>query len=54
MSIRSLAAPIVLVQVAARETLQARGNARAPMVATVIANLVNTDAPLSLSEADFP
>jgi MATE family multidrug resistance protein len=42
MSIRSLGAPIVLAQVAMRETLQARGNARAPMVATVIANLVNT------------
>ncbi|MBN1612229.1 MAG: MATE family efflux transporter [Polyangiaceae bacterium] len=39
--IRALGAPVVLVQVALREILQAQGNARAPMVATVVANVVN-------------
>lgn len=41
MRIRALGAPIVLVQVALREVLQAQGNARAPMVATLVANVVN-------------
>ena len=41
MRIRALGAPIVLVQVALREILQAQGNARAPMVATVAANVIN-------------
>jgi MATE family multidrug resistance protein len=39
--IRALGAPVVLVQVALREILQAQGNARAPMIATVAANVVN-------------
>lgn len=39
--IRALGAPIVLVQVALREILQGQGNARAPMVAALTANVVN-------------
>jgi MATE family multidrug resistance protein len=41
LGIRALGAPVVLVQVALREILQAQGNARAPMVATVAANVAN-------------
>lgn len=41
MRIRALGAPIVLVQVAVREALQAQGNTRAPMVAALAGNLVN-------------
>ena len=41
LSIRALAAPVVLVQVALREVRQAQGDVRSPMVATITANLVN-------------
>ncbi|MGA2449517.1 MAG: MATE family efflux transporter [Polyangiaceae bacterium] len=41
LAIRTLAAPVVLVQVALRETRQAQGDARSPMVATITANVVN-------------
>ncbi len=41
MRIRALGAPIVLVQVALREVLQAQGNTRAPMVAALAGNVVN-------------
>jgi multidrug resistance protein, MATE family len=41
LEIRAIGAPLVLVQVALREVLQAQGNARAPMVATLAANVVN-------------
>jgi MATE family multidrug resistance protein len=41
LSIRALAAPMVLVQVALREVRQAQNDVRSPMVATITANVVN-------------
>jgi MATE family multidrug resistance protein len=41
LGIRILGAPFVLVYVALRETRYGQGDARSPMVATVVANLVN-------------
>ncbi len=41
LAIRNLAAPVMLVYVALREVRYGRGDARTPMRATVIANLVN-------------
>ncbi|HOU91993.1 MAG TPA: MATE family efflux transporter, partial [Polyangiaceae bacterium] len=46
MRVRALGAPVVLVQVALREVLQAQGNSRAPMVAALAGNVVNV--PLAL------
>ena len=39
--VRALSAPLVLVYVALRETRYGQGDARSPMVATILANLVN-------------
>ncbi|HTE56584.1 MAG TPA: MATE family efflux transporter [Kofleriaceae bacterium] len=41
MAVRILGAPVMLVFVAMRETLYGQGQARAPMVASIAANLVN-------------
>lgn len=41
LAIRNLGAPVVLAGVALRETRYGQGDARSPMVATVVANLVN-------------
>jgi multidrug resistance protein, MATE family len=41
LAVRVLGAPIALVFVAMRETLYGRGKARAPMVASILANLAN-------------
>ncbi|HYU15970.1 MAG TPA: MATE family efflux transporter [Candidatus Acidoferrum sp.] len=41
LAVRALAAPVMLAFVAMRETLYGQGEARAPMVASIIANLVN-------------
>jgi MATE family multidrug resistance protein len=41
LQIRTLAAPLVLAHAALRETRQAQGDVRSPMVATVAANVVN-------------
>lgn len=46
MRVRALGAPIVFVQVALREVLQAQGNSRAPMAAALAGNVVNL--PLAL------
>lgn len=46
LQIRALGAPLVLVYAALREVLQAQGHARAPMVATVLANVVNVGLAL--------
>src|SRR5262245_46972644 len=40
--LRVLGAPLVLLYAALREVRQAEGDARTPMVATVVANIVNT------------
>lgn len=39
--VRALSAPLVLAYVALRETRYGRGDARSPMVATILANIVN-------------
>jgi MATE family multidrug resistance protein len=41
LAIRTLAAPLVLAHAGLRETRQALGDARSPMIATIVANVVN-------------